>query len=244
MSRNSNVNANIDKEFHEIVSNKELLRQTAERYLDKIIDTITIGIVLGIHRNKKAKVLDLDKEVVPKEEGPRPCVDIFGPYNFKKKYECLCRNCDRIVGASVFAPHLEVCMGMGRSRSRNASRRIANSSRERENPSYGSIPSDDEDDMDWNSGDKRKKKKERNGNKKLKSTPKKVSEIDPVESLNIDVEGEGDDILNLRDLLQDFTRGPSPADSVSSSGSTKRRDKSKSKKRKERSSPNSSVNLN
>lgn len=73
-------------------------------------------------------------------------------------------------------------------------------------------------------------------------TPKKNNEMDSIESLNIDVEGETDDILNLRDFLQDFTRGPSPADSVSSSGSTKRRDKSKSKKRKDRSSPN--LNLN
>lgn len=242
MSRNHNVYTNIDKEFHEIVNSKELLKQTAEKYLDKVIDTITIGIALGIHRSNKAKVLDLDRDGNIKEEGPRPCVDIFGPYNFKKKYECLCRNCDRIVGASVFAPHLEGCMGMGRSRSRNASRRIANSSRERESSSYGGVPSDDEDDMDWNSGDKRKKKKDRNGSKKLKGTPKKNNEMDSIESLNIDVEGETDDILNLRDFLQDFTRGPSPADSVSSSGSTKRRDKSKSKKRKDRSSPN--LNLN
>lgn len=101
MSRNHNVYTNIDKEFHEIVNSKELLKQTAEKYLDKVIDTITIGIALGIHRSNKAKVLDLDRDGNIKEEGPRPCVDIFGPYNFKKKYECLCRNCDRIVGASV-----------------------------------------------------------------------------------------------------------------------------------------------
>lgn len=100
MSRNQNVFSNIDREFHEIVNSKDVLRQAAEKYLDKIIDTITIGIALGIHRSKKAKVLDLEKEVIPKEEGPRPCVDIFGPYNFKKKYECLCCNCDRIVEAS------------------------------------------------------------------------------------------------------------------------------------------------
>lgn len=58
---------------------------------------------------------------------------------------------------------------MGRSRSRNASRRVANNSRERENSSYTGVPSDDDDDLYWNSGDKRKKKKDRNGNKKLKS---------------------------------------------------------------------------
>ncbi|KAK4885059.1 hypothetical protein RN001_001330 [Aquatica leii] len=240
MSKNQNANTNVDKEFQEIVSNKELLRQASEKYLERLIDNITIGVVFEVHRNKKAKVVELDKEIIDKQDGPRPCVDIFGPYNFKKKYECLCRNCDRIVGASVFAPHLEVCMGMGRSRSRNASRRIANSSRERENSSYTGIASDDEDDMDWSSGDKRKKKKDRNGNKKLKGNSKKANDMnDSVESINIDVEGETDDILSLRDLMQDFTRGPSPADSVSSSGSTKRRDKSKNKKRKERVSPNS-----
>lgn len=228
------------KEFKRLQSNKELLKNATEEFLDKLIDHVIIGVAFQVHRSKKLKVIELD-EVVVKQEGPRPCVDIFGPYNFKKKYECLCRNCDRVVGASVFAPHLEVCMGMGRSRSRNASRRIANNSRERENSTYSSgVPSDDEDDMDWGSGDKRKKKKDRNGNKKLKGNSKKSTDLnDSAESINIDVEGEADDILNLRDLMQDLSRGPSPADSVSSSGSTKRRDKSKNKKRKERVSPNS-----
>ncbi|KAF5273137.1 hypothetical protein FQA39_LY07627 [Lamprigera yunnana] len=234
--------ATIDKDFLEIISDKDVLRQISEQYLDRIIDDIILGVIFEVHRSIKMKVLDLDQDTNEKQDGPRACVDIFGPYNFKKKHECLCLNCDRIVGASGFAPHLEVCMGMGRSRSRNASRRIANSSRERENSSYTGVLSDDEDDMDWSSGDKRKKKKDRNGNKKVKALSKKATDLnDSIESINVDVEGETDDLLSLRDLMQDFSRGPSPADSVSSSGSTKRRDKSKNKKRKERVSPSSVI---
>lgn len=42
------------------------------------------------------------------------------------KYECVCPNCNRSLAAIRFAPHLEKCMGMGRSSSRLATRRIAN----------------------------------------------------------------------------------------------------------------------
>lgn len=42
------------------------------------------------------------------------------------KYECHCPNCGRSLAAIRFAPHLEKCMGMGRSSSRIATRRIAN----------------------------------------------------------------------------------------------------------------------
>ena len=41
------------------------------------------------------------------------------------KYECACPNCGRNIAAIRFAPHLEKCMGMGRSSSRIATRRIA-----------------------------------------------------------------------------------------------------------------------
>lgn len=65
-----------------------------------------------------------------------------------------CPNCDRLVAAARFAPHLEKCMGMGRNSSRISSRRIAS----REGTNYfGAVVTDDEDDADW-SGEKRKKK--------------------------------------------------------------------------------------
>ncbi|KAK5647812.1 hypothetical protein RI129_002704 [Pyrocoelia pectoralis] len=88
------------KEFKRLQSNKDLLKKATGEFLDKLIDHLIIGVAFQVHRNKKLKVIELD-EVVVKQEGPRPFVDIFGPYNFKKKYECLCRNCDRVVSASV-----------------------------------------------------------------------------------------------------------------------------------------------
>lgn len=40
-----------------------------------------------------------------------PDVDVFGSANVKKAIDCTCPNCDRLVAASRFAPHLEKCMG-------------------------------------------------------------------------------------------------------------------------------------
>lgn len=45
--------------------------------------------------------------------------------NNLSKYECKCPSCNRTIGATRFAPHLEKCMGLGRNSSRVASRRIA-----------------------------------------------------------------------------------------------------------------------
>lgn len=158
-----------------------------------------------------------------------------------------------------YAAHLEVCMGLRPVRSRSASRRITNSSKERESSSYSELVSDDEDDISFNLADKRKKRKGRNGSKKLKGcraimyhflftcacliagTPSKKVSTEPDEP--IDVEGEAYDLLSLQDLLHDSSRGSSPAGSTGSSsgitGSKRRNDKSaKTKRRKERASPN------
>ena len=41
----------------------------------------------------------------------KPDVDIFGSSIIKKTVDCTCPNCERLVAASRFAPHLEKCMG-------------------------------------------------------------------------------------------------------------------------------------
>lgn len=91
-----------------------------------------------------------------------------------------CPNCDRVVAAARFAPHLEKCMGkenicnscertfpqslapslppgMGRNSARVSSRRIA--SRGEGTTYFGSVLSDDEDDADWSGEKKRGDKK-------------------------------------------------------------------------------------
>lgn len=53
----------------------------------------------GELEDQKYKLIDL------------PDVDVFGSANVKKAIDCTCPNCDRLVAASRFAPHLEKCMG-------------------------------------------------------------------------------------------------------------------------------------
>merc|ERR1712038_881900 len=81
--------------------------------------------------------------------------DIFGQIPMKKPLECPCPNCHRNMAASRFAPHLEKCMGMGRTSSRVASRRIARSGKK---DSDNETDENDEGD-DWSYGQDRKVKK-------------------------------------------------------------------------------------
>ncbi|KAJ3650115.1 hypothetical protein Zmor_021823 [Zophobas morio] len=237
------------KDFHELVTNKEVLRTSVESFLNNVIDELTLGIIFDLHRKYKTNSYEIDMEEDDGDEDEAAEVDIFAQHDVKKTQDCVCPNCDRAVAATRFAPHLEACMGMGRNRFRNATRRVASSSsnsKERENSSFSGVPSDDEDDIDWNSGNKRGKKKKRNGNKKTKSggTPKKSCDSRPTDSLNVEIEAEDDDLASLRDLLQDHSNSSSPADSVSSShsNSSRKKEKSKNKKNKrDRSSPSSSI---
>lgn len=64
-----------------------------------------------------------------------------------------------------------------------------------------------------------------------------------MDSVNVDVEGDEDCDIMLRDIMQDNSNQSSPAESVASSNASKKRDKSgKNKKnRRVRTSPN--INL-
>lgn len=178
------------KDFHELVSNKEVLRTSVENFLQNTIDELTLGIIFDLHRKYKTKSYEIDLEEDEGDDDEAGEADFFVQHDIKKTQECVCPNCDRAVAATRFAPHLETCMGMGRNRFRNATRRVnsgtnsttttANSNtstnhpKERETTSASGAPSDDDDDMDWNPGSKRgaikrEYKKKRNGSKKPKS---------------------------------------------------------------------------
>ncbi|XP_056635524.1 SAGA-associated factor 11 homolog isoform X1 [Diorhabda sublineata] len=226
------------KDFHELVSNKQALRSAVDTFFNNVIDDLTVGIIFDLHRKYKTNAYALDIEDTS-EDTDQGDFDIFS-HNSKKNQDCICPNCDRAVAAITFARHLETCMGMGRL-SRNASRRALCNNKD--NSAYGGLVSDDDDDVDWGTAEQRKKKRDKNGSKnKRVGTPKKNYEhIESVDSLNVDIEGEDEELTNLRDILrlQDYSNSTSPADSASSSGSTKKRDKSKSKKssKRERRSP-------
>lgn len=159
---------NLAKDFHELVSNQQALRTSVENFLNNIIDELTLGIIFDLHRKYKTNAYDLDVDESC-DEGYAD-LESLSQHKLKKPQDCVCPNCDRAVAATHFAPHLEACMGMGRtSRLRNAARRVASNSKDRENSAYGGIASDDDDDddADWGSRDRRKKKKDKKkGSKK------------------------------------------------------------------------------
>lgn len=247
----------LSKDFHELVSNKEVLRTSIESFLNNVIDELTLGIIFDLHRKYKTNSYEVDMD---EDDGDdEDTEDIFTQQDMKKTQDCVCPICDRAVAALRFAPHLETCMGMGRNRfMRNATRRVASSAKERDN-SFSGVTSDDEDEIYWSSVSKKGKKKKRNGSKKAKSnffvcnfsmieffvtgggTPKKLSDLKPSDP-NVEIEADDDDLASLRDLLQDYSNSSSPADSVSSSHSNSSKKKSKNKKSKrDRSSPNISA---
>ncbi|KAL3287347.1 hypothetical protein HHI36_001821 [Cryptolaemus montrouzieri] len=167
----------LSKDFHEIVNNKQLLRTATEKFLNNLIDDLTLGVIFDIHRKAKTRAFDLDGEGDGVEVEKGMDIEIFSQYNIKKTQDCVCPYCDRAVAATRFATHLVKCMLDGKSRQKNAARKVTvnNSSKEQENSYRDSGVSDNEDDADWRPGDKRrKKKKDRNGKKRSKGTPKKL----------------------------------------------------------------------
>lgn len=116
-----------------------------EKIFSSLLDDVIFGLMLQIHRAAKLDYLFLfDSEQDSLEDKEYEFYDdndvlgIFsgdnkmssmsrnGQNSILLKYECVCPNCERSLAAIRFAPHLEKCMGMGRSSSRIATRRIAN----------------------------------------------------------------------------------------------------------------------
>ncbi|XP_050071272.1 SAGA-associated factor 11 homolog [Anopheles maculipalpis] len=148
------------REFRRFMSDPETREKAANYLYESLVDETILGIVYEVHHAFKtgsgAAVEGEPEDSKPYTIVDQPDMDVFGSSNTKKAIDCHCPNCNRIVAASRFAPHLEKCMGMGRNSSRIASRRIANT-RDVGTGNYFGGDEDDEDDADW-SGEKRKKK--------------------------------------------------------------------------------------
>jgi len=130
----------------------------AEAVFESMVDEISLGICFDIHRSIKIGTYRAI-EIGPEDRPPLPIaghIDVFGqPVTtitglpcLKTVPQCECPNCNRTLAASRFAPHLEKCMGMGRTSSRQASRRLATSNKD----SYREGCHEEEDDVedeDW-----------------------------------------------------------------------------------------------
>lgn len=97
-----------------------------KQLLEEILTEIVFQVEIEQHFEQSIQK-QLQK-YIKEEKVPVNSRDIFNNSNSKDTNECVCPNCGRMLGALRFAPHLEKCVGMGRSSSRIASRRILASS--------------------------------------------------------------------------------------------------------------------
>ncbi|KAH8410745.1 hypothetical protein KR222_002201 [Zaprionus bogoriensis] len=162
--------------FRELIKDPKGLDEAANYLYQALLDDAVAGIFIETHHLRKTgNLAALDGVGEENAESAyriceMPNLDIFGISTAKKPMDCTCPNCDRLVAAARFAPHLEKCMGMGRISSRIASRRLATKEGTSASSSSSSTylqsggntgGTDDEDDVDWSS-DKRKKKSTQN----------------------------------------------------------------------------------
>lgn len=91
-----------DKEFHEIVSNVDVLRRTTEKFLNNLIDDITLGIIFDMHRKFKMNTFNLDMDDMSPNMNLdiETRTDIFNQSHVKKTMECMCPKCGKCVLAT------------------------------------------------------------------------------------------------------------------------------------------------
>lgn len=54
-----------DRDFHEIVTDKPVLRRTLEKFLNNMIDEITLGLIFDEHRKAKINGFNLNCDDAP-----------------------------------------------------------------------------------------------------------------------------------------------------------------------------------
>uniref|UniRef100_A0A1A9VNJ9 SAGA-associated factor 11 homolog n=1 Tax=Glossina austeni TaxID=7395 RepID=A0A1A9VNJ9_GLOAU len=165
--------------YLEITRDPQSLDEATNYVYDNFLDDAVMGVLLEIHhlaRTGNLAALDGVTSDDDEASSSRTIVemenhDVFGVPIGKKPMDCCCPNCDRTVAAIRFAPHLEKCMGMGRSSARIASRRItaanaASSSSASASSSRSQANQENKDTADPSSSDKRRKKTTRSASKK------------------------------------------------------------------------------
>ncbi|XP_066249484.1 SAGA-associated factor 11 homolog [Euwallacea similis] len=195
------------EDFQDMMGDKEVLRTCVGKFFDNIVDEFTLGIIFDIHRKYKTNAYCLEiqdneeKDDLEKNEALQQA-------SARNHQKFACPSCERTVAPLGFARHLAKCMGIRDiSRSlRIASRRAVTNKDKGDTSAYASAPfDDDDDDEDWNSR-RNNKKKDKNGSKKNRGTPKKKTEMEALDQLNVDIEGSYDEVTNLRYMMDQGRR--------------------------------------
>ena len=178
--------------------NGVLMDEMARQVLQELIDDVILGQAFDIHRSVKTglhTLIDPDfgenlnsstAATTAAATTSGSLVDVFGQAvttssgvpALKKQCECVCPNCQRNLAASRFAPHLEKCMGMGRNSSRIASRRLANSNKDKDGSNYREDDGPDDEDEDWVEPGKsalNRRKRDKNSPRRSRGGSSKVS---------------------------------------------------------------------
>lgn len=138
--------------------------ELVESIVHQLIDEEALGVAFEMHRAIKLGYYELvypdDSSYEKHDVIDMKGYDIFGntPQSLQKNVDCQCPNCDRTLGATKFAPHLEKCMGMGRNSSRIANRKNNHTPVESDQEGAG-IRSEEED--EWVYPERRASKKTR-----------------------------------------------------------------------------------
>ncbi|KAL3986398.1 Sgf11 (transcriptional regulation protein) family protein [Acanthocheilonema viteae] len=113
-----------------IIRNAADINEMSEQVFEYLLGTVLLEPCFKVHRIAKITNAVLPPPIdVQNEPTAVGEYDIFGSAlnsqtKHQKNMDVVCDECKRPIAASRFAPHLEKCMGMGRSSSRVARRRI------------------------------------------------------------------------------------------------------------------------
>merc|ERR1712123_344787 len=161
------------------------LESATDDIFNELVFDETLHLIFDVHRAaKKGYLFVTDHHTDVSSNKPNhlkrdiciePGKDVFGHQLIKvKKYteDIVCPSCHRQISANRFAPHLEKCLGKGRSSSRIASQKITSSAIESALLRRDSIDAEVPDliDHDW-----KDKKKKRGGKKKDKGQAKRAA---------------------------------------------------------------------
>ncbi|XP_068150806.1 SAGA-associated factor 11 homolog 1-like [Drosophila tropicalis] len=161
----------IISDFRALIKDPGKLNEAVNYLYETLVDDAAVGIFMETrHLQKNGNLRALEGTV---EESNDMCdlpeFDIFGMSTAEKTAKCCCPNCDRMVAAVRFAPHLQTCLGLGRSASRTALRRLTTSSRSSSTSTGGGQANEKStDDEDWSLDTRHGKSTKSSRNKKNK----------------------------------------------------------------------------
>lgn len=107
---NPNLFEHLIEDFQDLMSDKQVVRNCVEKFIDNVVSELTLGIIFDVHRKCKTNAYCLDVEENGEDEDTNK-TEVFQQNSVKSNLKCICPNCERVVAPLRFARHLANCMG-------------------------------------------------------------------------------------------------------------------------------------